>query len=139
VRAVADTNTVVSGLLWHGVPRKFLDTARAGAISLYTSDALLAELVEVLPRKKLAKRVAASGMSVEELARRYALLAQRVIPAEIDPVVLADPDDDRVLACALGAQADLIVSGDPHLRNLKTYQGIPIVTAAEALTRIAQR
>lgn len=139
MRAVADTNTVVSGLLWHGVPRKFLDTARAGAISLYTSDALLAELVEVLPRKKLAKRVAASGMSVEELARRYALLAQRVIPAEIDPVVLADPDDDRVLACALGAQADLIVSGDPHLRNLKTYQGIPIVTAAEALTRIAQR
>jgi putative PIN family toxin of toxin-antitoxin system len=139
VRAVADTNTVVSGLLWHGVPRKFLDTARAGAISLYTSDALLAELVEVLPRKKLAKRVAASGMSVEELARRYALLAQRVIPAEIDPVVLADPDDDRVLACALGAQADLIVSGDPHLRNLKAYQGIPIVTAAEALTRIAQR
>jgi len=139
VRAVADTNTVVSGLLWHGAPRKFLDTARAGAISLYTSDALLAELVEVLPRKKLAKRVAASGMSVEELARRYALLAQRVTAAEIDPVVLADPDDDRVLACALGAQADLIVSGDPHLRNLKTYQGIPIVTAAEALTRIAQR
>lgn len=139
MRAVADTNTVVSGLLWHGAPRKFLDTARAGAISLYTSDALLAELVEVLPRKKLAKRVAASGMSVEELARRYALLAQRVTAAEIDPVVLADPDDDRVLACALGAQADLIVSGDPHLRNLKTYQGIPIVTAAEALTRIAQR
>jgi putative PIN family toxin of toxin-antitoxin system len=139
VRAVADTNTVVSGLLWHGVPRKFLDTVRAGAISLYTSDALLAELVEVLPRKKLAKRVAASGMSAEELARRYALLAQRVTAAEIEPVVLADPDDDRVLACALGAQADLIVSGDPHLRNLKAYQGIPIVTAAEALTRIAQR
>jgi putative PIN family toxin of toxin-antitoxin system len=139
VRAVADTNTVVSGLLWHGVPRKFLDTVRAGAISLYTSDALLAELVEVLPRKKLAKRVAASGMSAEELARRYALLAQRVTAAEIEPVVLADPDDDRVLACALGAQADLIVSGDPHLRNLKAYQGIAIVTAAEALTRIAQR
>jgi putative PIN family toxin of toxin-antitoxin system len=139
VRAVADTNTVVSGLLWHGVSRKFLDEARAGAISLYTSDSLLAELVEVLPRKKLAKRVAASGMSVEELARRYALLAQRVPAAEIAPVVLADPDDDRVLACALGARADLIVSGDPHLRNLKAYQGIPIVNAAEALTRISQR
>jgi len=139
VRAVADTNTVVSGLLWHGTERKFLDAARAGTISLYTSAVLVAELIDVLARKKLAERVAASGMSVEELARRYALLAQRVVPAEIDPVVLADPDDDHVLACALAAQADLIVSGDPHLRNLKAYQGIPIVGAAEALKRIPRR
>jgi uncharacterized protein len=137
VRAVADTNIVVSGLLWHGAPRRFFDAARAGVVSLYTTDALLAELVEVLPRKKLAKCVAASGMSVEEIVRRHALLAQRVTAAEIDPVVLADPDDDRVLACALGARADLIVSGDPHLRNLKAYQGIPIVNAAEALKRIS--
>lgn len=139
VRAVADTNTVVSGLLWYGAPRKFLDAARAGAISLYTSDALLVELADVLPRAKLAKRVAASGMSVEELARRYALLAQRIIPAEIDPVVLADADDDAIIACALAAQADLIVSGDPDLLNLKAFQGIPIVVAAEALKRISQR
>jgi len=89
VRAVADTNTVVSGLLWYGAPRTFLDTARAGAISLYTSGALLAELADVLPRAKLAKRVAASGMSVAELARRYALLAQPITSAEIDPVLLA--------------------------------------------------
>jgi predicted nucleic acid-binding protein len=53
--------------------------------------------------------------------------------------VLADPDDDRVLAWALAAQADLIVSGDSDLLNLQAYQGIPIVGAAEALKRIAQR
>lgn len=139
MRAVADTNTVVSGLLWHGAPRKFLDSARAGAISLYTSAALLAELADVLPRTKLAKRVAASGISVAELARRYALLAQPIASAEIDPVLLADPDDVHVLACALAAQADLIVSGDKRLRNIKSYHGIPIVTAADALTRLSQR
>jgi len=44
-----------------------------------------------------------------------------------------------VLACALAARADLVVSGDKRLRNVKSYQGIPIVTAAEALTRLPQR
>ncbi len=47
-------------------------------------------------------------------------------------------DDDAVIACALAAHADLIVSGDKRLRNMKTYQGIPIVNATEALTRLPQ-
>ena len=139
LRAVADTNVVIAGLLWRGAPRKLLDAARAGQISLYTSAALLAELTEVLPRAKFAKRVAAAQMSIERLARRYARLARTVTPAEIKPTVLADIDDDAVIACALAAGADLIVSGDKRLRNIKTYQGIPIVSSAEALTRFAQR
>jgi predicted nucleic acid-binding protein len=46
--------------------------------------------------------------------------------------VAGDPDDDQVLACALAAQADLVVSGDNRLRNLKSFQRIPIVSAAQA-------
>lgn len=139
LRAVADTNVVISGLLWSGAERKLLGTARAGQISLYTSAALLAELAEVLPRAKFAKRVAAAQMSVERLVRRYARLARSITPAGIEPTVLTDVDDDAVLACALAAGADLIVSGDKRLRNIKTYQGIPIVNAAEALKRLAQQ
>jgi hypothetical protein len=77
--------------------------------------------------------------SVGELIEGYGELAQLVRPASIAPVVLADPEDDHVLACAVAAQADLIVSGDSHLLNLKTYQGIPIVNALEALTRLPER
>lgn len=60
-----------------------------------------------------------------------------VTPASIRRVA-RDPDDDAVLACALSAQADLIVSGDAHLLNLKSYQRIAIVAAAEAVARIIQ-
>ena len=136
MRVVADTNTIVSGLLWKGAPRAFLDAAREGRISLYTSATLLEELAKVLPRAKFAKRVAASEMSIERLARRYARLAQRIVPAEIKPTVADDPDDDAVLACALAAQADLIVSGDKRVRNLKSYHGIRIVNVNEALALI---
>lgn len=51
----------------------------------------------------------------------------------IPPVVLSDPDDDEVLACAIAANAQLIVSGDRDLLSLKTFRGIPIVSAAEAI------
>ena len=71
--------------------------------------------------------------------QRYLQVARIVVPATIAPVMRSDPDDDHVLACALAAQADLIVSGDTDLLNLKTYQGIPIVNAAEALKRLPQR
>jgi predicted nucleic acid-binding protein len=92
----------------------------------------------VLPRRKFARRVAASGLTVPQLVGRYALLAQSTTPAAIGPVS-ADPDDDHVLACALAANADLVVSGDSHLLDLKSYQNISIVGAADALQRIAAR
>lgn len=136
MRAVADTNTVVSGLLWHGSSRSLLEAARAGAISLYTSDVLLAELVDVLPRAKFAKKVATSGLSIEELTRRYPLLAPRITPAEIGKVILEDPDDDALLACALAARADFIISGDKRVRNLKHYRHMRILSVTEVLAII---
>jgi predicted nucleic acid-binding protein len=53
-------------------------------------------------------------------------------------VVIADADDDAVLACALAASADIIVSGDAHLRNLKTWHGIRILSTAAAIALIAK-
>ena len=52
--------------------------------------------------------------------------------------VSRDVDDDAVLACALAARADLIVSGDEDLLVLKEFQGIPIATIAQALARIVR-
>jgi predicted nucleic acid-binding protein len=54
----------------------------------------------------------------------------------IEPVILADLDDDAVLACAVAARAEAIVTGDTHLLDLKQYPGIDILTAAQLLTRI---
>ncbi|MCC6532192.1 MAG: putative toxin-antitoxin system toxin component, PIN family [Burkholderiales bacterium] len=136
MRVVLDTNVVVSGLIWRHAPRQILDAARERRITLYTSSVLLAELAEVLDRAHFAAAITASGASPEFLMQRYALLALRVVPAEIAPAVTADPDDDAVLACALAAQVDLVVSGDTRLLNLKHYQRIPIVAPTEAIKRI---
>jgi len=137
VRLVLDTNTVVSGLLWNNAPRRLIDAALSGRIELVTSPALLLELEDVLLRAKFTQKVAASRFRVAQLVARYAVLTEVVTPADISRTVPDDPDDDQVLACALAAGADLIVSGDADVLNLKQFHGIPIVSSQTALGRIA--
>ena len=139
VRLVLDTNTVVSGLLWLGQPGKLIDAAQAQAVSLLTSAPLLVELNGVLMRRKFARQLKVRGVQVAQLFEDYVALATLVTPAGIARVIAKDPSDDAVLACALGAKADLIVSGDADLLDLKSYRRIPIVGVSEALARIARR
>ena len=136
MHVVADTNTIVSGLLWYGNPRQVLDAARTGVVTLATSATLLAELADVLQRPKFAQRLARACVPASTLVFGYAALAQLVVPAAIAPVIEADPDDDAVLVCAVAAQAELIVSGDSDLLALESYEGIPIITAAQLMARI---
>ena len=135
MRCVTDTNVVVSGLLWLGNPGRLLEAAANGRITLYTSPVLVAELRSTLSYNRLAKYVERSGLTLDELLTRYLNVAIVVEPDTV-PQIVRDPDDDHVLACALAAQADLIVSGDQDLLVLGSYRDIPIVTAAEALRRI---
>lgn len=137
MRLVLDTNVVASALLWNGTPAQLLDAARTGDLELFTSRVLLAELTRILQRTKFANAIAASGLSLEELVLGYVELATLVIPAPVPPTVRDDPDDDHVLACAVAADADLIVSGDRHLLSLHTFESKLIVSPAEALRILA--
>jgi putative PIN family toxin of toxin-antitoxin system len=137
VRLVADTNVVVSGLLWLGNPGRLLEAASLGRVTLYTSLALLAELSSTLSRPKLARPIMRSGLTLDDVLGRYLYVTFVVEPSAVPRVVSDDPDDDQVLACALAAQAELIVSGDKHLLDLGGhYQNIPIVTPAQAVQLI---
>jgi len=136
MRAVLDTNVVASGLLWNGVPRQLLHAGREKKIRLYTSAPLLLELADILGRQKFARKLAAAQMSVDQLVEFYGLLTTVVHPEPIVPTILEDPDDDQVLACAIAAKADLIVSGDRHLLVLGQHQGIRIATAADVVCDI---
>ena len=136
MRIVADTNTVLSGLLWQGPPRRLIDLARQRVLTPCISSALLAELAEVIARDKFTQRILAAGLSAAELVQDYIRLAQIVEAQPLPAKVSRDLDDDHVLACALAAQASLIVSGDRDLLDLQEYQGIPILTTTDALQRL---
>ncbi|HEY6330683.1 MAG TPA: putative toxin-antitoxin system toxin component, PIN family [Blastocatellia bacterium] len=132
-------NTVVSGLFWHGAPRLVLDAARQSRMTLFTTPALLLELEDVLKRDKFSSRLTLVVMTPRELVLDYAALCVVVDPAVIQPTNQADPDDDEVLACAVAASADVIVSGDSHLIFLNEYQGTRIMRAPELVTLVSGR
>jgi putative PIN family toxin of toxin-antitoxin system len=135
MRLVLDTNVVVAGLLWNGHPRRLLDLAINGDVTLFSSPALIDELAHTLNYPKFSQRIAAHcATTPSALTVRYSALVTLVTPSEVPRVIEQDADDDQVLACALAANANLVVSGDKHLCNLGgAYQGIRIVTPAETI------
>lgn len=137
MRVVLDTNVVVSAFIWQGLPYRLIEAAARGDIKLFCSIRLMAELNAVLSREHLAAKLTAKRSSVHEAIAAYAELVVHVTPAHVPRMVPQDADDDHVLACALAAQANLIVSGDKHLHGLGgSYQGIRIVRPTEAVAMI---
>jgi putative PIN family toxin of toxin-antitoxin system len=136
MKIVLDTNTVISGLFWKGAPRQILDLARDGSISLITSPQLLAELGNVLGRDKFSERLTLAQVTVDELVFGYAALARVIRPKPIKPAIKADPEDDKVLACAKSSKAEVIVSGDRHLLALEEFEGIRIASADHLLAEL---
>jgi putative PIN family toxin of toxin-antitoxin system len=137
VKIVADTNTLLSGFLWNGAPAEFVAAAFAGRARLFTSTELLLELHDILQRPKFAGRFMSRGETPGDIFERYRNASIKIIPAKIiSPANLRDPDDIHVLACAVAAECDAIVTGDIDLLVLKSFQGIPIMTAAEILQRL---
>lgn len=102
---------------------------------------LLTELLEVLSRRKFATRLAQAALTPEgivDVLRRRAVIVST--PGTPPRVVPTDPDDDHVFAAAVASTADLIASGDKRdLLPMGSFQGIPIVTAHEAVKRVRTR
>lgn len=134
-KAVLDTNVLVSGVIALGYSASILDAARREEIQLVTSAHLLEEFSDVISRRHIARKYPKAAEEAEALLdflRAFAVLASGIPePETISP----DRDDDFVLACALEEKADCIVSGDPHLLNLKIYKGISILTPKQFIER----
>ena len=137
VRVVIDPGVLVSAVLSKtGAPAEALDHWRAGEFDLVVSPRLLDELEEVLRRPKFRAYV------TDDDVRGYvdALAAEAVgvrDPAEVLPLT-ADPDDDYIVALAVAARADAIVSGDVHLLEL-TDAPVPVLAPRAFVERVARR
>lgn len=135
VRAVLDTNILVSALITKGTsPEQLYQAWLRGKIELVTSNEQIAELSEVLARPRLRKFVETdhAAILVENIGT-FALIVDSPPKVNLSP----DPKDNPILALAIAGHADIIVSGDKrHMLALGEAEGIPIVTAREALLRL---
>ena len=133
-RLVLDTNVVVSGFLWGGNPGKFLLAAGDGEVRLFSSRILVEEIRLTLGKPHLEKAIAATGLTGADFRRQYRQLVTMARPAELAESISRDPDDDHVIACAIAARADWIVTGDKDLLVLNNVERIRIGSVKAALT-----
>ena len=130
-RVTVDTNVLISALLFRGLPGEFLGMAIGGSFRLITSPVLLDELDEKLRFKFLWSKAKA-----DEVREQLEALCDLVSTTNGPNVIVDDPDDDRVLECAVAGGADYIVSGDRHLLKLGVYEGVAILTVRQFMDRI---
>lgn len=132
-----DTNVLVSALLWRGNTSEIFVLAKSEAITLCVSRDTMDELRDVLNRPKFGAVLSSIGKTPQSVIGELREVAA-YYPGERFPVsvVADDPSDDKFLACALASQAAFVVSGDQHLLELKSYEGIPIVAPSEFLRNI---
>ena len=133
MRAVLDTNVVVSALIFPGGPPEAVyRLALEGRIQHITSRPLLVELGRVLVAKFGWERER-TEQAVAQLAR----VSEVTVPAETVHQIDEDPADDRVLEAADAGGADVIVSGDRHLLKLGSWRSVDIERPAQFLARFA--
>jgi len=132
VRVVADTNILVSALLFGGTSEQVFLAGLRGEIQLLTSLSLLKEFEKVLKEKfklniHLVREIIGEVMDVAEIVE---------VSSHIKATSYPD-GDNRVLECAVDGKADFIVTGDTrHILPLKEYGGIKILSPSEFLKHL---
>jgi uncharacterized protein len=135
MQAVLDTNVLISAFTKpNGRLIAVWQAAEERRFQLLISPALVAEVAEKLRGK--------FGWDDPRIVRQAKLMARTgkvVVPRIALDVIHDDPDDNRILECAVAGHADVIVSGDRHLLRLKSYEGIPIVRPVDFLRALGLR
>lgn len=129
MKAVVDTNIFISALFNPGgPPRKVVENWKKGKLILCLSQEILEEYIEVLERFDFTEET-----ELKTLLRLFGKRINTVFVSSLPDisVVDADPEDNKFIACAVAAAAQYIISGDKHLRTLKKYKKIKIISPSE--------
>ncbi len=134
LRVVIDTNVFISSF-FGGIPRDIINLWKDGEIVLCLSQSIVEEYINVLSRLGLKEK--------EELFKLRRLFAEgynSVFAAHTPKlkVVKNDPDDNKFIECAVALDSQVIVSGDKHLREIKKYINIEIISPREFIERFVR-
>lgn len=133
IRAVVDTNVLISGLfgIKNSPSASVLNAIRSQKIILVTSPSILEEVVEIINRERVIKRTKMSPKERKDFIDKLIERSDVTPGIQLSQMVSRDAKDDKFLACAVEAKADYIVTGDEDLLVLKDYEGIKIITPRE--------
>ena len=134
MRVVLDTNVFVSAVFFGGIPGRVLSLWRQRAFEIAVSREVLAEYGRV--GERLAAR--APGADLGPVLDLIAAHASFVLAPSLPEPVCRDPDDDKFLACAVAAEATVLVSGDRDFLIVSSYRGVTILSPRDFSGRLSR-
>jgi uncharacterized protein len=130
MRAVLDTNVVISALLFRAAAARLLDFWVAGRLRLVVSPAIIAEYRRALSYP----RFGLTDIEVDALVAGYILPFADTVQPDESFAVCRDEHDNKFLECTVAARAEAVVTGDRALLDLgASFRGIPILTVRQAV------
>lgn len=130
LKIVADTNILISAILFGGVSDQILNLVREQKVELFTSDVILHEFAGVL-----SKKFKFPLWRIEQALLEIKDIAIIIFPTHRLSIIKKDESDNRILECAIKGKVQYIISGDKHhLLPLKKYRGVKIISSAEFLS-----
>jgi uncharacterized protein len=127
MRVVLDVNVWISALLWGGFPSRILHLSRQNKLTIFISESLLEELEITLQRPKFKNQLKKRNHSVEYLIAITQGFSQKCSNLSLNVPELRDPKDNHILAAALSANAEVLITGDQDLLVLSEFSGILIM------------
>ncbi len=131
IKVVPDSNVWISAFNFGGVPRRIVEMGLNGEIELCISDEILAEIWRVQTDK-----FKWSPERLQQWQNDILSFTRLVQPTQQVDVISADPTDNRILECALAAEADYVVTGDKHLLRLLAFTKTSIIKPADLARRL---
>lgn len=128
MRVVIDTSIFIASF-WEGRSRTVVELWKKGKITLCVSEAILKEYFYIIPRFNRLNKEAGELLSLFKARKNMKMIT----PSKRLKVIKEDPVDNKFLECAAEAKAEYIISADKHLRNLRKYEGVRIVSSGSFL------
>ncbi|MCQ2401603.1 MAG: putative toxin-antitoxin system toxin component, PIN family [Lachnospiraceae bacterium] len=130
MRIVIDTNVLISGVFFGGMPRKVLSAVVNKSVTACATDEIVDEYNEIVKEMILRKQ---GHLNKDILAPLIGYL--EIVESETKVTISRDPDDDKFLGCAKDARALYIVSGDKDLLDPERFENVEIITAKDFCER----
>lgn len=131
MRIIVDTNVVVSGIFFKGPPSEILKLWQEGKVTLVVSTEIFQEYTRVC--EELSGRLESDDL--DKILSLIYMNSEAMTPVDLPEQICDDPDDDKFIACALGGDVKIIVSGDKHLLNVNGIHELEILKPKEFLDK----
>lgn len=127
MKITADTNMLISATFWYGASHKIISKVEGKQVELILSGEIIKEYASVLEYDEIQNKIKQKRLVMKHTVSKIISMSTIIEPKIKFDVVKYDPDDNKILGCAVAGNVDCIVSNDKHLLKLKMFEGIPIM------------